>query len=150
MFTEGQARFKEVDAVANGLGPRFNMDSCAGCHAFPDVGGSSPLSNPQVNVASSQNIVPSFITANGPVREVRFVKNPDGTADGGVHDLFTIVGRSDAPSGCTSSILRQPNFAAQAAIASAYPWITSTSALLPADEAEFKRDPRALLRTTAA
>jgi CxxC motif-containing protein (DUF1111 family) len=117
-FTDGQTRFKEVDAFANGLGPRFNMDSCAGCHAYPDVGGSSPFTNPQIAVASkagADNIIPSFITANGPVREVRFVKNPDGTADGGVHDLFTIVGRSDAPSGCTSAVLRQPNFAAQAA-----------------------------------
>src|SRR5213076_2014093 len=45
------------------------------------------------------NIVPSFITLNGPVREARFVKNPDGTPDGGVHDLFTIAGRTDA-AGC--------------------------------------------------
>ena len=34
------------------------------------------------------NTVPSFITANGPVREARFV------TDGGVHDLFTIQGRT--------------------------------------------------------
>jgi CxxC motif-containing protein (DUF1111 family) len=115
-FNEGLARFNEVDAVANGLGPRFNMDSCAGCHAFPAVGGTSPATNPQVAVASrngADNVVPSFITANGPVREARFVKNSDGTADGGVHDLFTIVGRSDAPRGCNSSVLPQPNFAAQ-------------------------------------
>ena len=48
-----------------------------------------------------------FITANGPVREVRYIKNADGTPDGGVHDLFTIAGRSDAP-GCG---MRQPDFA---------------------------------------
>jgi CxxC motif-containing protein (DUF1111 family) len=115
-FNTGVERFKEVDAVANGLGPRFNLDSCAGCHAQPDVGGSSPASNPQVNMANSQNILPSFITANGPVREVRFVHNPDGSPDGGVHDLFTIAGRPDAPPGCTTAqVLRQPNFAAQAA-----------------------------------
>src|SRR5256885_10726222 len=29
--------------------------------------------------------------------------NPDGTPDGGVHDLFTITGRSDAPVGCARS-----------------------------------------------
>src|SRR5580704_16760692 len=34
--------FSEIEAVVNGLGPRFNLDSCAGCHAFPAVGGSSP------------------------------------------------------------------------------------------------------------
>jgi CxxC motif-containing protein (DUF1111 family) len=114
-FNEGLARFSEQDAVANGLGPRFNMDSCAGCHAFPAVGGSSPSANPQMRFANAANSIPSFITADGPVREVRFVKNPDGTPDGGVHDLFTIVGRSDTPTGCTASVLPQPNFATQAA-----------------------------------
>jgi hypothetical protein len=58
-------------------------------------------------------VLPSFISANGPVREVRFVTGPDGrTPDGGVHDLFTIAGRSDAPPGCN---LSQPDFAAAAA-----------------------------------
>jgi CxxC motif-containing protein (DUF1111 family) len=115
-FTAGQGTFQEVDAVPDGLGPRFNMDSCAGCHAFPAVGGSSPALNPQVAVAAkagADNAVPSFITANGPVREARFVKNSDGSPDGGVHDLFTIVGRSDAPSGCNVQVLRQPDFAGQ-------------------------------------
>jgi CxxC motif-containing protein (DUF1111 family) len=45
------------------------------------------------------------------VREARFINNPDGTPDGGVHDLFTIAGRTDAP-GCT---MAQPNFAAELA-----------------------------------
>jgi CxxC motif-containing protein (DUF1111 family) len=106
--------FNEVDAVANGLGPRFNMDGCGGCHAHPAAGGSSPATNPQVAVATAmgaKNTVPSFITANGPVREVRFVRNPDGTPDGGVHALFVITGRSDAP-GCN---ITQPNFAAAVA-----------------------------------
>src|SRR5438309_7492304 len=47
------------------------------------------------------------MAVDGPVREARFVRNPDGTLDGGVHDLFTIAGRSDAP-GCA---LKQPDFA---------------------------------------
>src|SRR5262252_7185257 len=38
---------------------------------------------------------------------VRFKLNPDGTADGGVHDIFTITGLGGAE-GC---ILKQPNFA---------------------------------------
>ena len=42
------------------------------------------------------NKIPRFITANGPVREARFIRNPNGTPDGGVHDLFVITGRSDA------------------------------------------------------
>ena len=107
----GLPAFSEVESVAEGLGPRFNLDSCSGCHAFPAVGGSSPpTNNPQFTRASIMapgNTVPSFLTANGPVREVRFVKNPDGSADGGVHDIFTIVGRSDNPPGCA---ITQPNF----------------------------------------
>ena len=43
----------------------------------------------------------------GPVREARFVSNPDGSPDGGVHDLYVITGRSDAP-GCS---IAQPDFA---------------------------------------
>jgi CxxC motif-containing protein (DUF1111 family) len=121
LFTTGKLTFNEVDSVFgtlpgetdSGLGPSFNMNSCAGCHAFPAAGGSSPQVNPQVAVATlhgARNTVPSFITINGPVREARFKTNPDGTADGGVHDLFVITGRSDAPSGCN---LAQTNFAPQ-------------------------------------
>jgi len=110
-FQAAQVRFEDVDAVANGLGPGFNLNSCSGCHAQPMTGGSSPATNPEVAVATlngATNVVPSFVTANGPIREARFVLNPNGTPDGGVHDLFTITGRSDAQ-GCS---LAQPNFAA--------------------------------------
>jgi CxxC motif-containing protein (DUF1111 family) len=109
-FTSTQITFNEVDAVPAGLGPRMNLDSCAGCHAQPAVGGTSPFVNPQVAFAKKDggtDAVPSFISANGPVREARFVTNPDGTPDGGVHDLFTITGRTGAI-GCT---LAQPDFA---------------------------------------
>jgi CxxC motif-containing protein (DUF1111 family) len=105
-----KATFMEVDSVlgtvpnegGKGLGPSFNMNSCAGCHAFPAVGGTSPAANPQVAVASlhgADNSIPSFIDIDGPIREARFKKNADGSPDGGVHDLFTIKGRSDA-GGC--------------------------------------------------
>ena len=110
-FNAATNRFEVVDAVAGGLGPGFNLNSCAGCHAQPATGGTSPATNPEVAVATlngAKNVVPPFVTATGPVREARFVLNPDGTPDGGVHDLFTITGRSDAP-GCN---LQQPNFAA--------------------------------------
>jgi mono/diheme cytochrome c family protein len=109
-FNAAQNVFEEVDDVPHGLGPGFNANSCAACHAAPSVGGSSPPTNPQVAIATldgAQNTVPSFITANGPIREARFVNNPDGSPDGDVHNLFTITGRSDAP-GCT---LAQPDFA---------------------------------------
>jgi CxxC motif-containing protein (DUF1111 family) len=110
-FTAAQARFNVIETVPAGLGPGFNELSCGACHVFPAVGGSSPTTNPQVtdaNTLGAANVMPSFITANGPIREARFVLNPDGTPDGGVHDLFSIQGRSDA-SGC---VFPQPNFTA--------------------------------------
>jgi CxxC motif-containing protein (DUF1111 family) len=107
----GVPTFSEIEAVADGLGPRFNLDSCGGCHTFPAIGGSSPPSNnPQVVHASSMapgSTVPAFLSVNGPIREVRFIRNPDGTADGGVHGIFTTVGRPDNPAGC---VISQPNF----------------------------------------
>jgi CxxC motif-containing protein (DUF1111 family) len=110
----GTPQFTQVEQVKDGLGPRFNLDSCAGCHVFPAVGGSSPRkNNPQVVQVVQQpsmapgNTVPPFLTLNGPIREVRFIRNPDGrTADGGVHSIFTIAGRADAQ-GCAIS---QPDF----------------------------------------
>jgi CxxC motif-containing protein (DUF1111 family) len=87
----------------------MNLDQCSGCHLQPAVGGTSPSVNPQVAFAGKDggtDFVPSFIRADGPVREARFVRNADGTADGGVHALFTITGRTGA-NGCT---LAQPNF----------------------------------------
>ena len=115
-FDAGLDAFQEVDSVSgtipgtgSGLGPRFNSDSCASCHAQPTVGGTSPFGNPVVEVATkagATNMVPFFIIIDGPVREARFKRNPDGTRDGGVHNLYTISGRSDA-SGCN---LTQPDF----------------------------------------
>jgi CxxC motif-containing protein (DUF1111 family) len=113
-FQETQSVTGGVAGTEEGLGPRFNMNSCSSCHAHPAVGGTSPANNPQVvsnPVPSSQitlvtHTVP-ILSDNGPVREVRFA-NP---GDGGVHDLFTIVGLPGAPTGCTIS---QPDFVAAA------------------------------------
>ena len=121
-FTDGQGRFATLVSVSgtiagepnNGLGPSFNGNSCAMCHSQPEIGGSSPgltskqkpVPNPQVALATldgALNLVPGFITANGPVRETRFV------SDGAVHGLYSIQGRSDAP-GCQ---LTQPDFAGE-------------------------------------
>src|SRR5437879_4174108 len=113
-FTAGAADFAEEENVGDGLGPRMNLDSCGGCHIQPALGGTSPFVNPQVAFAGKDggtDSVPTFLAANGPVREARFVLNPNGTTDGGVHALFTITGRTGA-SGCT---LAQPDFAAQLA-----------------------------------
>jgi CxxC motif-containing protein (DUF1111 family) len=108
-FTAGQAAFDAPELIADGLGPRFNLDSCGGCHAQPAVGGSSPATNPQVAVATAsgaRNTVPSFITRNGPIREARF------KSDGGVHALFVISGRNDGTSAAACAI-SQDDFATQ-------------------------------------
>ena len=107
----------------NGLGPRMNLDSCGGCHIQPALGGSSPdgktTSNPQVTFFNKQrtaskpnltDVLPPFITKNGPVREAQFIKNHDPRhpgPDGGVHSLFTISGLEGAQ-GCK---IKQPDFA---------------------------------------
>ena len=110
-FQDGLARFVQIDSVSGGaagepgkgLGPGFNSNSCASCHAQPSVGGTSPSAtiypflgqNPQTTVgfdAGASNQIPFFITADGPVREARFpfAVSSGGsitqTPDGGVHD----------------------------------------------------------------
>lgn len=133
-FNAGLATFNEHETVTGsnvGLGPRFNLDSCGGCHSQPAPGGSSPSANvfpnigpnPQSQViangvvSGSTNTIPSFITASGPVREARFpfFFNANGTANlnspnGGVETIFTVSGRADA-AGCS---LTQPGFTAAA------------------------------------
>src|SRR6266536_2984874 len=71
-FAASQDEFSQDDTVADGLGPRMNLDSCTGCHQQPAVGGSSPGVNPQFTFANQNggtDRLPSFITATGPVRE---------------------------------------------------------------------------------
>ncbi|HEY1471415.1 MAG TPA: di-heme oxidoredictase family protein [Candidatus Acidoferrum sp.] len=108
---------------SSGLGVRFNGDQCTACHNQPVLGGSGGFMVPNPQDPPSQyrkpenpmfdlmahrkgavNKVPSFIQQYGPIREVRFARKPDGTPDGGVHQLFTVVGRSDIfPAGQTGS-----------------------------------------------
>jgi CxxC motif-containing protein (DUF1111 family) len=106
----GKGAFSEVETVASGLGPRFNMDTCAGCHAYPATGGASPAVNPQIAVAvknGAKNQIPPFVQSTGPVHAVRFKQGPNGQPDGGVHNLFVITGRTDAPAACN---IAQPDF----------------------------------------
>jgi CxxC motif-containing protein (DUF1111 family) len=124
-FQDGLKRFQDVESVSksptgnNGLGPRFNLNQCSGCHSQPTIGGSGPANNLEFQViangvvSGSTNSIPSFITANGPTREARFpfFFNSNGTPNtnapnGGVEDLFTVSGRADAGN-CS---LRQPSF----------------------------------------
>ena len=113
-FESGKADFNEAEEVDEGLGPRMNLDGCGGCHIQPAIGGSSPAVNPQVAFANKDggtDRVPAFIRLNGPIREARLIKNPDGSPDGGVTSIFTISGRTGA-AGCQ---LAQADFAAQIA-----------------------------------
>jgi len=115
MFTTGLGEFISEEEVDEGIGPRFNFVSCGGCHAQPAVGGTSPGVNPLFRVPLAAdlkftgNVIPSFITRNGPIREARFQFNPDGTRDGGVHALFVITGHPSA-GGCN---IRQEDFERQ-------------------------------------
>src|SRR5215475_9422789 len=128
-FDDGLDRFQEVDAVVpNGLGPRFNSNSCSSCHSQPAVGGSGAAVNPQfqftTNGVAPGDKTPFFITQDGPTREARFpffFSNSGGfggpkvnpnAPNGGVETLFTVTGRPDAGT-CK---LQQPDFdAAKAA-----------------------------------
>ena len=117
VFAAGLEDFGDVDTLRSGLGPRFNLDSCAGCHAAPAAGGTSPAVNPQVAVAKAfgaRNVVPFFVKLDGPVREARFKYNPDGTPDGGVHALFVISGRNDGTADASACNIKQDDFQGQA------------------------------------
>jgi CxxC motif-containing protein (DUF1111 family) len=117
LFDAGQADFvKQDEVVADGLGPRMNLNSCLGCHANPAPGGSSPESNPQFSFFKDSlnhktNTLPSFITEKGPTREARFKLFRYATTgpDGGVHDLFTIAGME----GAENCKIEQPDFEEQ-------------------------------------
>jgi CxxC motif-containing protein (DUF1111 family) len=117
MFNDGLADFSEEEEVDEGVGPRFNFVSCGGCHAQPATGGTSPAINPLFRVNDPNdlrftgNVIPSFITRNGPIREARFQFNSDGSRDGGVHALFVITGHPDA-AGCN---IKQEDFDRQVA-----------------------------------
>jgi hypothetical protein len=107
IFSAGQDQFLQHETIASGLGPRMNLDNCAGCHSQPAVGGTSPAVNPEFTFFESSGVVnhetnalPFFISQFGPVREARF------KSDGGVHDLFTIAGNGS----CNS---QQPDFATE-------------------------------------
>src|ERR1700733_6772222 len=58
-FVDGRKRFQDVESVSNsptgnnGLGPRFNSNSCVSCHAQPAIGGTGPTNNPQFAFAGS-------------------------------------------------------------------------------------------------
>ncbi len=122
--------FPQFHTNSNGLGARHNADQCFVCHAQPNLGGSGgfivpnpgpgkpqPAENPQFHLVphrySRQNTVPSFEKQFGPIREVRFKYNPDGTRDGGVHQLWTVRGSTNDQT-IPNCALTQPDFDAEA------------------------------------
>jgi len=136
-FTDPAQANLVTKSNSTGLGVRFNGDQCTACHNQPALGGSGGfmVPNPQAPAGQQQppenpmfrlmpqrkgalNAVPSFIEQFGPIREVRFAKKPDGTPDGGVHQLFSVLGRSDVfPAGqantCTAEALPPTDFESQ-------------------------------------
>ena len=121
--------FPQIRSNSNGLGARHNADQCFICHAHPVLGGSGgfivpnpadavpqPAENPQFRLIphrfGRQNIVPAFEEQYGPIREVRFKFKPDGTRDGGVHQLWTVRGSTNDPT-IPNCSLTQPDFATQ-------------------------------------
>jgi hypothetical protein len=119
-------QFPQVHTNSNGTGARHNADQCFVCHAQPQLGGSGGFivpnpadsvpqqaENPQFRLVphrfGRQNTVPSFEKQYGPIREVRFKYKPDGTPDGGVHQLWTVRGSTNDPT-IPNCALTQPDF----------------------------------------
>jgi hypothetical protein len=124
--------FPQFHTNSNGLGARHNADQCLLCHAQPTLGGSggflvpnpgqgTPMQpeNPLFRLVplrfGKQNVVPSFEQQYGPIREVRFKFNSDGTRDGSVHQLWVVTGITKDPT-LTSCTLTQPDFAGQSSV----------------------------------
>ncbi len=118
--------FPQFHTNSNGLGARHNADQCFSCHGQPTLGGSGGYlvpnpgdknpktpENPQFGLIPHRygrlNTVPSFETQFGPIREVRFKNKPDGTADGGVHQLWTVRGSINDTT-IPNCALNQPDF----------------------------------------
>jgi hypothetical protein len=136
-FTDPAKANLVTQTNSTGLGVRFNGDQCTACHNQPALGGSGGFMVPNPEAAPGQqqspenpmfhliprrkgavNSVPSFIEQFGPIREVRFAKKPDGTPDGGVHQLFSVLGRADVfpagqPNTCTVQDLPATDFETQ-------------------------------------
>ena len=128
----GESPLLATRTSATGLYARFNADQCIACHSQPAIGGSGGflVPNPKDSVRrvpenplfdlipqrfGKTNKVPSFIKQYGPILVPRFVKKADGTPDGHIYPLFTIVGRTDDQTipGCNAQVLPQPNFEAE-------------------------------------
>src|SRR3989442_15455003 len=52
-FNQSRIQFEEADGAEEGLGPRFNLDSCVGCHSQPASGGAGPSAEPPAGPAAA-------------------------------------------------------------------------------------------------
>jgi hypothetical protein len=122
--------FPQFHTNSSGLGARHNADQCLLCHSQPTLGGSGGFlvpnpgqgtpqvpENPLFRLVplrfGKQNTVPSFEQRYGPIREVRFQFNQDGTRDGSVHQLWVVKGITRDPT-IPNCAITQPDFATQA------------------------------------
>ena len=82
MFVVGRADFSEKAGIAAGVGPRFNFVGCAGCHAQPAIGGTSPAVNPLFRVTEelgfTGNVMPQFIARRQCPHPLRDHRAPGG------------------------------------------------------------------------
>ena len=125
----GEAPLLATRTSVTGLNARFNADQCIACHSQPAIGGSGGFLVPNPSDSARRvpenplfdliphrfgqiNTVPSFIKQYGPIQIARLIKKPDGTPDGKIYPLFTIVGRKDDSSipKCNATLLPQPDF----------------------------------------
>jgi cytochrome c551/c552 len=123
--------FPQFHTNSNGLGARHSGDQCFVCHTQPTLGGSGgflvpnpgevkPMlpENPMFRLVphrfGKQNVVPSFEEQFGPIRLVRFKRNPDGTRDGAQRQLWVVTGIKTDPT-IPNCRIAQPDFAAQPA-----------------------------------
>ena len=144
-LTELDPIFPQFTTNSNGLGARHNADQCFACHAQPGLGGAGGFlvpnpaqvaagakprqpENPQFDLIphrfGKQNVVPSFIQQNGPIREVRFKYQVDSSGnfvsdgngnlipDGSVHQLWVVRGIQNDPT-IPQCALTQPDFEKQ-------------------------------------
>jgi CxxC motif-containing protein (DUF1111 family) len=97
LFAAGRSQFETREDPASGLGPVFNAESCATCHARPTTGGSSERFVTRFGRQRPDGFDP-LTELGGPVIQARGVETPGCTVPGEVvPPAATIVARRDTP-----------------------------------------------------
>ena len=96
-FGAGLARFEAREDATTGLGPAFNDESCAACHARPVAGGSSDRVVTRFGRMRPEGFDP-MTELGGPVVQSRGVSGDACTVSGETVPLeATVVARRDTP-----------------------------------------------------